>query len=87
MKVNKLTSDPPQTIPKTDVEIVAPNTQRDSAQLSGNNCKKLNHYAKICRSSKNVNIVQQEETVSDYLFFVTIESIDSQNRKSQRETT
>jgi len=53
-----------------------------------NKCKRLNHYAKMCRSSKNVNSIQQDEGNEDHLFLesvsVTVESID-RNRQSETE--
>ena len=51
-----------------------------------NNCRKLNHFAEVCRSGRNINIVQQVETGDDHFYLESItaslHSLDSQNRKS-----
>ena len=50
-------------------------------------CKKMNHYARMCRSSKSVDSCQQQaEKSDDYLFLgtVKVESVD-QVRQSETE--
>ena len=52
-----------------------------------NKCKKMNHYARMCRSRKSVNSCQQKPGKSDnYLFLETVkvESVD-QIRQSETE--
>ena len=52
-----------------------------------NKCKKTNHYARMCRSSKSVDSCQQQpEKSDDYLFLntVKVESVD-QVRQSETE--
>ena len=51
-----------------------------------NKCKKINHYARMCRSSKSVNSYQQQPGKSDdYLFLETVK-VESVNQIRQSET-
>ena len=56
-----------------------------------NNCRKLNHFAKVCRSGRNINIVQQVETGDDHFYLESItaslDSVDSRNRKSREKSS
>ena len=56
-----------------------------------NNCRKLNHYAKVCRSGRNISIVQQVETGDDHFYLESItaslDSLDSRNRKSREKSS
>ena len=49
-----------------------------------NNCKRLNHYTKVCRSGRNINLVQQVETRDDHFYLESImaslKRLDSWNR-------
>ena len=54
-----------------------------------NNWKKLNHYAKVCRSG--INLVQQVETGDDHFCLESIkaslDSLDSRSRKSREKSS
>ena len=56
-----------------------------------NNCKKLNHYPKVCRSGRNINLVQQVEAGDDHFYLESITaslvSLDSRNRKSREKSS
>ena len=55
------------------------------------NCRKLNHFAKVGRSGRNINIVQQVETGDDHFYLESItaslDSVDSRNRKSREKSS
>jgi len=56
-----------------------------------NNCRKLNHFAKVCRSVRNINIARQVETGDDHFYLESItaslDSLDSWNRKSREKSS
>jgi len=56
-----------------------------------NNCRKLNHYNKVCRSGRNISVVQQVETRDDYFYLESItaslDSLDSRNRKPREKSS
>ena len=49
-----------------------------------NSCKKMNHYARMCRSRKNVDTCQREKS-DEYLFLETVK-VESVDRIRQSET-
>ncbi|CAB3989789.1 Hypothetical predicted protein, partial [Paramuricea clavata] len=49
-----------------------------------NKCKKMNHYARMCRSSKSVDSCRQEKS-DEYLFLETVK-VESVDRIRQSET-
>lgn len=71
------------------MRIVAPNTQRESAKLSGTGVTTAKDEKTSPKINQIVNIVQQE-TESNHLFFesisVTVESIDIQTASHNLKT-